>query len=137
MRVHVRELEYSSSRDVELIDVTEDVERVVEESGVSAGICVISVPHATAALVVNENEKGLIEDMKDKISEIFPKGRGYEHDRIDDNAHAHLASAFLGPSKVLPVHGGKLVRGAWQNIFLVELDGPRNVRRLVVTVLGE
>ncbi len=113
----MRELEYSSSRDVELIDVTEDVERVVEESGVSAGICVISVPHATAALVVNENEKGLIEDMKDKISEIFPKGRGYEHDRIDDNAHAHLASAFLGPPGSSPSTGGSWSAGLGKTSF--------------------
>ncbi|MGC8968996.1 MAG: secondary thiamine-phosphate synthase enzyme YjbQ [Conexivisphaera sp.] len=137
MRVSTSELRYSSRRELELIDVTEDVERAVGASGISEGICLVSVPHATAAILVNEHEDGLLEDIERKIAEMFPRGRGYAHDEIDDNAHAHLAASFLGSSRAFTVSGGRLVRGTWQNIFLVELDGPRSVRRVVVTVIGD
>ncbi|MFP3283501.1 MAG: secondary thiamine-phosphate synthase enzyme YjbQ [Nitrososphaeria archaeon] len=128
---------YSSNKDVELIDVTADVERVVAESGIESGICVVSVPHATAAVIENEAEEGLMEDIVERILEFFPKGIGYRHDVIDDNAHAHLAAAFLGSSRTFPVNDGRLTRGTWQNIFLVELDGPRSARKVVVTVIGD
>ncbi|MEM4445538.1 MAG: secondary thiamine-phosphate synthase enzyme YjbQ, partial [Thermofilum sp.] len=107
------------------------------ESEVKNGICVVHAPHATAAVILNEHESGLIRDILNKLRELFPPDAEYMHNRIDDNAHAHIASALLGSSKVLPVVNSRLVRGTWQNIFLVELDGPRNRREVVVQVLGE
>ena len=67
---------------------------------------------------------------------MFPDNAGWLHDKIDDNAHAHLASAVLGTSKLFPVRGGRLLRGKWQNIFLFELDGPR-LRRTIIQIIGE
>ena len=61
---------------------------------------------------------------------------GWLHDRVDDNAAAHIKSALIGPSETIPVTGGRLVLGTWQNVFLCEFDGPRAERRVVVTVLG-
>lgn len=137
MRTHVKVLELSTSERFQLIDITRDVERVVQESGVKNGICVIHAPHATAAVILNEHESGLMIDILNKLRELFPPDAKYLHNRIDDNAHAHIASALLGSSKVLPVVNSRLVRGTWQNVFLVELDGPRNRREVVVQVLGE
>ena len=137
LRVYSKELRHSTSKDIELLDVTRDVEHVVEESRIESGLCLVHVPHATAAIVVNEAEPGLIQDIVRKIMEMFPRGAGYLHDRIDDNAHSHLAASFIGSSRVFPVQAGRLVRGTWQNILLVELDGPRSLRRLVVTVIGD
>lgn len=136
MRVFFKELRLATSKPIELVDVTREVEAAVAESGVANGICLVYAPHATAAVVANENEAGLVRDLLTKLQQEYPRGAGWMHDRIDDNAHAHLASAFIGSSRTFPVKEGRLVRGAWQNVFFVELDGPRS-RRLVVEVLGE
>lgn len=124
----------TTNHQFELVDITAQVEKAVGKFGVAEGICLVFVPHATAALWVNENESGLKEDVLNAIQKWFPKG-SYKHDLIDNNARAHLASSFLGQSKVFPVENGNLVRGAWQNIFLVELDGPRSRRRILVEVV--
>lgn len=114
----------------EIIDITAKVEKVVSGSGVKEGICLIFVPHATAALVLNEYEPNLEKDFLSFFGKSFPKG-DWAHNRIDDNAEAHLASATLGQGKTLPISGSRLVRGTWQNILLCEFDGPRE-RKVVV-----
>jgi secondary thiamine-phosphate synthase enzyme len=122
---------------VEVIDLTERVEGLIRKSGVKSGLCLITVLHATAALIINEHEEGLLEDIVVKIVETFPEGMHYRHDLVDNNAPAHLASIFLGSSKSFPIHEGKLLRGVWQNILFVELDGPRSRREVAVEILGE
>lgn len=101
------------------------------------GICVISAPHATAAILVNENERGLIDDMLAKIEELFPSSARYSHNSIDDNADAHLVAVFIGHSKTFPILEKKLVRGTWQSVFLVELDGPRQRREVHIEIVGD
>ncbi len=133
----MKELKYASRRQVEVIDITSDVEEVVNESGIRNGFIIVFAPHATAAVILNENESGLLKDIEDKILELFPRSGNYRHNLIDDNANSHLASAFLGQGKVIPLINGSLVRGTWQNILLVELDGPRAIRRVIVEVIGE
>jgi secondary thiamine-phosphate synthase enzyme len=103
---------------------------------VKDGICVVSAPHATAAILVNENERRLIDDMLTKIEELFPSSARYSHNSIDDNADAHLAAVFIGHSKTFPISESKLVRGTWQSVFLVELDGPRQRREVHIEILG-
>lgn len=125
MRVEFKEVRVSTGRRVELVDITRSVEEFVHTSGVEVGLCFISSLHTTTAIVVNEHEEGLMQDMVSKIEKEFPRGAGWLHDRVDDNADAHLASIFLGASMTLPVRGGRLVIGTWQSIFLLELDGPR------------
>jgi len=137
MKVYAKELTLSTHRKYQLIDITYEVENVVKGSGISNGLCLIFAPHATAAIVANEHERGLMEDMLRKIKEEFPENGKWQHNIIDDNAHAHLASAFIGADRVFPVINGRLVRGTWQNIFLVEMDGPRGHRRVIVEVIGE
>ncbi len=137
MKVHVETITLSTSRRFELIDITHRVEQIVERSGVKNGICLVFAPHATAAIVANEHEAGLMQDILEAIKEHFPPSKPWRHNVIDDNAHAHVASALIGADRVFPVINGRLVRGTWQNIFLVEMDGPRSVRRIVVVVMGE
>ncbi|RLG92825.1 MAG: YjbQ family protein [Candidatus Hecatellales archaeon] len=136
MEIFFHEISVSTRQRIEIVDITRQVEEAVTKSGVKNGLCLIHAPHATAAIVANENEYGLINDIVRKVEEVFPIGAGYQHDRIDDNAHAHLASAFIGSSRIFPVKNSRILRGTWQNVFLVEADGPRN-RRVVVEVLGE
>jgi len=137
MKVHVETITLSTSSRFELIDITRKVEQIVEKSGVRNGICLVFAPHATAAIVANEHEAGLVQDILDAIKEHFPPTKPWRHNVIDDNAHAHVASALIGADRVFPVVNGRLVRGTWQNIFLVEMDGPRSIRRVVVVVMGE
>ena len=135
MRVYFDTFEVSTSKRVDLINITERVEEAVEKSGVMDGICLVFAPHATAAVIVNEDERGLKEDIVRWLEENFPRDGKWRHNLVDDNASAHLASAFTSSCRVFPVKGGGLVRGTWQSIFLVEMDGPRR-RRVVVEVLG-
>lgn len=136
MVVCKRTLTVSSSSRQQLIDITREVLRFVQDSNMTDGILMVSVPHATAAVVANENERGLVNDILMRIREIFPESFEYAHNRIDDNADAHLAATFLGHSRTFPVENHQLVRGTWQNIFVVELDGPRTKREVHLSLVS-
>jgi secondary thiamine-phosphate synthase enzyme len=136
MKTWFKELSFSTRKQREIVDVTDRVLAAVRESGIKNGLLVAQLPHATAALVLNENESGLKRDLLNKLEDFAPVRGGYEHDRIDDNAHAHLKSAFIGSARVLPIVDGELVRGTWQNFLVIEEDGPRT-RRLAIFVVGE
>jgi len=135
-KTYVAEFYVTTRSQFEAVDVTRHVESIVENSGIVNGLCVVFVPHATAAIIANEAEPGLLVDYIDIIRELFKPGYQWRHNRIDNNAHAHLAAALIGPSRSFPVVGGRCVRGTWQNIILLELDGPRR-RRVIVEVMGE
>ena len=134
--IYQDEFEVTTTKRREVIDITDRVEEIVSKSKVENGICLIFLLHATAAVILEEDEPRLMRDIEDSIEKLFPSGAGYEHDEIDDNADAHLASGFIGQSRVYPIKDGKVVRGTWQHSLLVELDGPRR-REVFVTVIGE
>jgi len=136
MKVFFEDISVSTKNRTELIDITRNVEEIMWKSGIKNGLCLIHAVHSTVAIIVNENESGLTKDIVKKIQQDFPKGAGWLHDMVDDNADAHLASSFISPSRIFPVRDGRLVRGTWQNIFLLELDGPRT-RRVSIEVMGE
>jgi len=117
----------------ELVDLTERVAHIVGTAGVDEGLCSVYVPHATAAIVINENDDpNLCDDLLEALDKLVPHGV-WRHDRVDNNGAAHIKAAILGPGETIPVRGGRLLLGTWQAIMLVELDGPRQ-RRVVVTV---
>jgi secondary thiamine-phosphate synthase enzyme len=130
-------LTLTSTNRRELIDITREVLDFTRAQHVTNGTCTVSAPHATAAIIANENESGLRRDLLAKIEELFPQSGKYAHNAIDDNADSHIAAAFLGHSTTFPIVNGRLVRGTWQNIFLVELDGPRSHREVYLQVMGE
>jgi len=116
-----------------MIDLTEQVAAAVVASGVDEGLCNVYVAHATAAIVVNENDDpNVCVDTLDALDQLVPAGV-WRHDRVDGNAASHIQAAILGPSETIPVRAGQLQLGRWQAIMLVELDGPRE-RRVLVTV---
>ena len=137
MVVFTRILTLRSSERRQLIDITRDVVRFVHEGPIEEGMCTISVPHATAAIIANEHESGLMNDILIKIDDLFPQSSRYAHNAIDDNADAHVAAAFLGHSKAFSVVKREMIRGTWQSIFLVELDGPRSHREVCLQLMGE
>jgi len=129
-------IEIKTSSETELIDVTDNVRRIVREKKTMDGICIVFTKHTTSAIIINENEHGLIEDIVVSLQKLFPKGSGYSHDKVDSNAHSHLRAIFLGSSQAIPIERGELGLGTWQRIFFVELDGPRR-RQVEVKVLGD
>jgi secondary thiamine-phosphate synthase enzyme len=135
VKVFFQDIEASTKNRTELVDITQSVEEIVRRSDITNGLCVIHSLHSTTAIIVNENEAGLSRDILKKVQQDYEKGAGWLHDRVDDNADAHLASSFIGPTRMFPVREGRLERGTWQNIFLLESDGPRS-RRIVVEVIG-
>ena len=137
MKVYQEEVGISTTKRTQVIEITEDIEKIVEKSNVKNGICQIFLTHATAGLILQEAESGLIRDMEKGIKKLFPEGAGYEHDKIDNNADSHLASGFIGQSRTIPIKDNQMVRGTWQNILVVKFDGPRNHRRVFVTVIGD
>jgi len=133
---YVRELSYRTTQRFQVIRITSDVEGVVRESGIENGLVGIYAPHATAAIIINEYEPRIVSDYIEWVTKTIPPNASWRHNEIDDNAHAHIASAIIGTSRVLPLVNGRLVRGTWQEIMLLELDGPRYRRRVVVHVVG-
>ena len=127
-------LKIETSKRIELIDITSEVQEEIMKSEVSEGICIISTRHTTAGITINENESGLKEDIMALLKKLVPTDAGYMHDRIDNNADSHLRAMLLGASETLPVSEGKLELGTWQRIFFAEMDGPRS-RTVNITLL--
>lgn len=119
------------------VDLTEDVRQAIQESGLQEGICVLFCPHTSAALFVNENDGKIPSDLFDTLERLIPErpASSYRHDSVDGNAHAHLKASILGPSLTLPVRGGQLALGTWQQLLLAEFDGPRT-RTVSVTLIN-
>jgi secondary thiamine-phosphate synthase enzyme len=127
--------EIDTKRKRETIDITEQVREVVRHSKLERGICHVMVLHATAAIVVNENDDPNIGvDLLSALERAVPEHAGWLHDRIDDNAQAHILASILGPSELVAIENGELRLGRWQGLMLVELDGPRRSRRVMVTL---
>jgi secondary thiamine-phosphate synthase enzyme len=97
LKTSLKEITVSTKRRIQLIDITGQVEALVRSAGVTNGICLVSSIHSTTAVVINENEEGLLNDIIRKVSEEFPQDADWSHDRVDDNADAHLASTFIAP----------------------------------------
>jgi secondary thiamine-phosphate synthase enzyme len=116
-----------------MVDLTARVAEIVARSKVTEGLCSVYVPHATAAVVVNENDDpNVCIDVLDALDRLVPAGV-WRHDRVDGNAASHIQATLLGPGETMPVQDGRLLLGTWQAVMLVELDGPRE-RRVLVTV---
>jgi secondary thiamine-phosphate synthase enzyme len=127
------EFHVQSKQAQEMLDITARVDEFVRHSGVTDGLCLVYVPHATAAVAINENaDPNVCQDILDALSRLIPEG-AWRHDRIDRNAAAHIKATILGPGETVPVRGGRLRLGTWQSLMLVELDGPRD-RTVIVEV---
>jgi secondary thiamine-phosphate synthase enzyme len=119
----------------EWLNITADVQKAVAASGIGEGICVVFVPHTTAAVTVNENaDPDVPRDVAFALNQISPDRREFQHG--EGNSAAHTKTSLVGPSITLIVSGGRLQLGTWQGIWFNEYDGPRT-RRVLVRVLGE
>jgi len=131
-------LTLSTSAKHQLIDITSQVKDIVKKFKVDEGICIVYVPHATAAITINENADPNIQtDILKAINKIVPEHDDYLHDDADNNAAAHIKSTLVGVSKTMPISNGELQLGRWQNLFFCEFDGPRSNRKVIVKTIKE
>jgi len=121
------EIKLSTGEKIQVINITDKIQAA---KTIRKGCLVLHIPHTTAGLILNENEAGLKQDLADFYSSLA-KGN-WQHNRIDNNAEAHIVSSALNPSLFIPVNNGELALGTWQSILFVELDGPRQ-RTVYVT----
>jgi secondary thiamine-phosphate synthase enzyme len=127
------EIKVRTTKKYEVLDITRQVADAVCAEQVTDGLCCVFVPHATAAVIINENDDMQIgSDLLDALDKLVPEGV-WRHDKVDSNGAAHLKAAILGPSETIPIHNRRMTLGTWQAVMLVELDGPRD-RRVVVSV---
>jgi secondary thiamine-phosphate synthase enzyme len=130
-------IQLSTSRDRECIEITSQVADIVGRSGVEQGICQVYSLHSSASIIVNENaDPNIGVDLLNALESAVPRHAGWLHDKIDDNAQSHILASILGASETIPVEGGKLLLGTWQTILFVELDGPRDGRRVAVQLVA-
>ena len=121
----------------EFIRITEPVAAIVKKSGVKEGMVLVSAMHITAAVYVNDWENGLIADFQVWLEKLAPSGQPYRHHQTgEDNADAHLKRTLMGHQVMLPITGGALDLGPWEQVFYAEFDGQRR-KRVVVKVMGE
>lgn len=124
----------------EVLDITDGVARLVAESGVRSGLAVVFVIGSTAGITTTEAEPGLLHhDLKAFYERIAPAGADYAHEATwhDDNGHAHVRAAAVGPSLTVPVVEGRLTLGTWQQIVLLDFDTRPRRREVVVQVVGD
>ncbi len=134
-----------TERGPQFIDITERIEEVARQSGVSNGFAVVFSKHTTAAIRINENEPALLSDMERMLEGIAPSRAQYQHNEFvhafsdngeHPNGHSHCQHLLLGASEAVPIVDGRLLVGQWQRIFLIELDRARD-REVVVQFVGE
>lgn len=125
-----------TSRRVEIVDITRDLNELIKSNNFKNGIIDIFTRHSTSAIAINENESGLVNDFQNTLESVIPTGDNYKHNQIDNNADSHIRAFFIGSSESIPVQNGSMNLGTWQSVFFVELDGPRN-RTVIVTLIGK
>ncbi len=123
----MNQIELKTKKKEEILDITAEVERFIEESGTA----LIYTPHTTASVILNEAESGLLQDILSALERIVPYNAQYRHNDIDNNATAHIKASILGNAVVVPFENGKLQLGTWQRVLFVEFDGPRTRRVFV------
>jgi secondary thiamine-phosphate synthase enzyme len=127
--------EVRTSAQTELIPITRSVQEAVNKIGVKDGICVIFIPHTTAAVTINENaDPSVIQDILMELNKIVPFKDQYHH--LEGNSPAHIKASLVGSSEIVFVQSGRLVLGTWQGIFFCEFDGPRT-RKVHVNVISD
>ena len=139
MKSYRKELSFNVPRRRELINITDDVVRCLEESGVREGLCLVNAMHITASVFINDDESGLHVDYEQWLEQLAPEKphRQYRHNNTgEDNADAHLKRTIMGREVVVAITDGRLDFGPWEQIFYGEFDGGRR-KRVLVKIIGE
>ena len=117
-------LTVTSHQKTEFIEITADIQRLVEKNGIQNGICMLFVPHTTAAVTINENADPTVKsDILSVLNNVIPWEANYRHS--EGNSPAHIKASLMGASELIAVENGRLILGTWQGVFFCEFDGPR------------
>ncbi len=137
MKVHTDYLTFTTRREREYVNITDRVESAVRASGCREGMVLVSAMHITAGVYVNDAEDGLIQDIDEWLDTLAPHRPDYRHHRTGEtNGDSHLKNLLIGHEVILPVTGGRLDLGPWQQVYYAEFDG-RRPKRVVIKVMGE
>ncbi len=142
MKIHNGSFSVLTREKIEILNVTSNVTKIIEESGITNGMVNVWIPHATAAIAVNEHDTELWNDILKVLVRLVPINGNYSHNAkyrwttSEQNAHAHILSCLIKPNVTVPLENGKMQLGTWQSILIIEMDGSRN-RRINVQVIGE
>lgn len=140
MSTFTLDIELETTGNDQILDLTDDLQRTVSESGIQTGQLTAMVVGSTAALSALEFEPGLVHhDIASALEVLAPRNGDYEHEKTwhDDNGHSHVRACLVGPSLALPIVGGTIPLGTWQQVVLLDFDTRPRSRRVVVTVLGD
>jgi secondary thiamine-phosphate synthase enzyme len=131
------ELWFQTSARREFVNITREVERIVERSEVQEGLVLVNAMHITASVYINDDERGLLDDYEQFLERLAPHAGTYRHNLTgEDNGDAHIKRQIMGREVVVAITGGKLDFGPWEQIFYAEFDGRRR-KRVLVKVIGE
>ena len=136
--MHSGELSYSTKGDSDVINITADVQRIVAAGPVADGLVTAFVRGSTAAITTMEFEPGGVADLRDLLDRLVPVHGDYEHNRLnhDTNSHAHQRASLIGASEQIPVIGGRLALGTWQQLVLIDFDDRPRERTVIVQVVS-
>jgi len=137
MKSHREELWFHTKSRRDYVNITSQVERVVEQSGVQEGLVLVNAMHITASIYINDDEKGLLQDYERFLERLVPHSADYQHNLTgEDNGDAHIKRQIMGREVVVAITSGALDFGPWEQIFYAEFDGGRR-KRVLVKVIGE
>lgn len=137
MKFHTKYLWFNTTKHRDYINITDEVQDAVDESGIKEGMVLVSAMHITAGVYVNDAENGLISDIDKWLEELAPFNINYKHHMTGEtNGDSHLKSLIIGHEIIVPVTNGQLDFGTWQQIYYAEFDGQRR-KRVIIKVMGE
>ena len=137
MKSHTEYLTFSTHKKRDYINITDQLEKILEQSGIREGLMLVSAMHITAGVYVNDAESGLIADIDEWLERLAPFRADYRHHRTgEDNGDAHLKNLMIGSQVVLPITKGAFDFGPWQQVYYAEFDGQRT-KRVIVKIIGE
>jgi secondary thiamine-phosphate synthase enzyme len=137
--IKTKSISLSTRGDTDIIDITDKVSRLIEESEIKSGVVTIFVPGSTGGLTTVEYEPGLIKDLKEVFEELFPYKKNWAHNATwgDGNGASHIRASMLGPSLTVPFVDGEMTLGTWQQIIFIDFDVRSRTRKLIVQIMGE
>jgi len=138
MKSYRKEFTFRTQTRRDYINITSQVESVLQESGIKEGLCLVNAMHITASVFINDNESGLHRDFERWLEKLAPEKphNQYEHNGYEDNADAHLKRSVMGREVVVAITNGRLDFGTWEQIFYGEFDGIRD-KRVLVKIIGD
>ncbi|UCF49232.1 MAG: YjbQ family protein [Thermoplasmatales archaeon] len=139
MSTYNDEINIRTNGEVDIIDITNQVQNIVNKSKIKNGIVCIFVPGSTGTITTIEYEPGLMKDLPRALQKIAPKGEHYDHHETwhDDNGHSHVRASLMGPGITIPLIDRRIIHGTWQQIVFVEFDTSPRSRNLIVQIVGE